>query len=65
VLCERAAGAIGGNDLGLLRRRRRDVLDESTNESSESNCSALLWRRSNPIVEAGFADSPRPQTEPE
>src|SRR5215217_596753 len=32
---------------------------------SESNWSALLWRRSNPIVEAGLADSPRPQTEPE
>jgi len=37
----------------------------STKDSSESNWSALLLRRSNPIVEAGFADRPRPQTEPE
>ena len=28
-------------------------------------CSARLWRRSKPIVETGFADRPRPQTEPE
>ena len=37
----------------------------SAKASSESNWSALLWRRSNPIVEAGLADRPRPQTEPE
>jgi hypothetical protein len=37
----------------------------SANASSESNRSALLWRRSKPIVDAGLADRPRPQTEPE
>ena len=36
-----------------------------TNASSESSCSAGLWRRSNPIVEIGLADRPRPHTEPE
>src|SRR5215208_4415989 len=38
---------------------------EAANAYSESNWSALLWRRSNPIVETGLAESPRPQTEPE
>jgi hypothetical protein len=37
----------------------------STKACSESKRSAGLWRRSKPIVETGFADSPRPQTEPE
>src|SRR5439155_18829670 len=37
----------------------------STNESSSECRSARLWRRSKPIVEAGLADSPRPQTDPE
>ena len=67
ALGERPAGAVGGDDRRLLLGRRRDVARSapSTNASSESNCSAGLWRRSKPIVEAGLADSPRPQTEPE
>jgi hypothetical protein len=36
-----------------------------TKASSSPCCSATLWRRSKPIVEAGLADRPRPQTEPE
>jgi hypothetical protein len=36
-----------------------------TNASSDSNCSARLWRRSKPTVELGLPDSPRPHTEPE
>ena len=36
----------------------------ATNSSSEPSCSAALWRRSKPMVEAGCAESPRPQTEP-
>src|SRR5437588_2279048 len=37
----------------------------STNASSESNCNAALCRRSNPIVEEGLADNPRPHSDPE
>ena len=41
ALGERAAGAVGGDDLGLLLGRRRDVATSaSTKASSESNCSA-------------------------
>jgi hypothetical protein len=36
-----------------------------TKSCSEANWTARLWRRSKPIVETGFADRPRPQTEPE
>jgi hypothetical protein len=37
----------------------------ATNASSSSKASARLCRRSNPMLDTGFDDSPRPQTDHE
>src|SRR5436305_3693462 len=39
------------------------VVKAATNASTLPCWSAVLWRRSNPIVEIGLADSPRPHTD--